>query len=119
MLNQKMINKLRFAYGMAIVTATADFHPLRQIHQLSTDIKAHNFEGIVLFDLLAVNGLAPNRFVSMRFNATGFDRSSFEVTSKINAVILKEQNQNAKNDPVFLTKSVLSSSEVRQFACRP
>lgn len=114
-----MINKLRFSEGIAVVTATADFHPLRQIAQLTTDIKAHGFEGVVLFDLLAVNGLAPNRFVSMRFNSTGFDRSSFEIASEVESNILKEQNQNAKNDPFFLATSVLSSSEVRQFACRP
>lgn len=112
----KMIKTLRIVGEIAVVTATADFHPLRQIKQLTTELVRLGFEGLVLFDLLAVNGLTPNRFASMKFGRNGFDRASFAVESEVSSSIQNEQDLIAKSDPTFLLGSVLSSSELKKFA---
>jgi hypothetical protein len=101
--------------GIAVVTATADFHPLRQLKQLTSELEHLHFEGMVLFDLLAVNGLAENRFASMKFTGQNFDKSTFAVESEINQNIKSEQDTIAKQDHTFLLGSVLSSSEIEKF----
>lgn len=111
-----MIKTLRIVGEIAVVSATADFHPLRQIKQLSTELVRLDFEGVVLFDLLAVNGLNPNRFASMKFGKNGFDRTSFAVESHVSLSIQDEQDLIAKSDQTFLLGSVLSSSELKKFA---
>lgn len=110
-----MIKTLRIVGEIAVVTATADFHPLRQIKKLTTALVNLGFEGVVLFDLLVVNGLAPNRFASMKFGKNGFDRTSFSVESAVSSNIQDEQDLIAKSDPTFLLGSVLSSSELKEF----
>lgn len=109
-----MIKTLRIVGEIAVITATADFHPLRQTKQLTTELVRLDFKGLVLFDLLAVNGLTPNRFASMKFGKNGFDRASFAVESDISLSIQDEQDLNAKSDPTFLLGSVLSSSELKK-----
>jgi hypothetical protein len=110
-----MIKKIRIVGEIAVVTATADFHPLRQLKQLAKELGSLGFEGGVLFDLLAVNGLAPNRFASMKFTGSGFERASFAVESDVNSSIKSEQDSLAKSDQTFLLGSVLSSSEREKF----
>lgn len=110
-----MIQKIRIIGEIAVITATADFHPLRQLKQLTLELDNLQFEGIVLFDLLAVNGLAENRFVSMKFSERNFDRSSFALESEVNPSIKVEQDAIAKQDLTFLLGSVLSSDEVEKF----
>ncbi|NLY16306.1 MAG: type II toxin-antitoxin system RnlB family antitoxin [Gammaproteobacteria bacterium] len=110
-----MIQKIRVVGGIAVVTATAEFHPLRQLKQLATELEAIGFKGSVLFDLLAVNGLAENRFASINFTGKQFDRNSFAVESDVNQNIKSEQDSFARNDETFLLGSVLSSSEVEKF----
>lgn len=100
---------------VAVVTATADFHPLRQLKQLAKELSSLGFEGGVLFDLLAVNGLTPNRFASMKFGRNGFDRASFAIESDVNSSIKCEQDLLAKSDQTFLLGSVLSSCELKKF----
>ncbi|HDQ4328768.1 TPA: type II toxin-antitoxin system RnlB family antitoxin [Pseudomonas aeruginosa] len=110
-----MIQKIRIVGEIAVVTATADFHPLRQLKQLSSELESLHFEGAVLFDLLAVNGLTDNRFASMKFHRNEFDRSSFALESDVNPGIKSEQDDFAKHDHTFLLGSVLSSSEIEKF----
>lgn len=110
-----MIQKIRIVGGIAVVTATAEFHPLRRLKQLATELEAIDFEGGVLFDFLAVNGLAENRFASMTFTGHSFDKSSFAVEAEINQSIKNEQDTIAKQDHTFLLGSVLSSGEIEKF----
>lgn len=111
-----MIKTLRIVGEIAVVTATADFHPLRQTKHLTTELVRLGFEGMVLFDLLAVNGLTSNRFASMKFGKNGFDRTSFAVESDVSLSIQDEQDSIAKSDPTFLLGSVLSSDELKKLA---
>lgn len=110
-----MTDTVRIVGGIAVVTATADFHPLREIKLLTAQLASLSFEGVVLFDLLSVNGLAPNRFASMSFRKNGFDRSSFAVEDYVNPAIQTEQDLNARNDQAFLLGSVLSTDEMKHF----
>jgi hypothetical protein len=110
-----MIDTVRIIGEIVVVTATADFHPLREIKILTSKLASLGFEGIVLFDLLSANGLAPNRFASMKFGKRGFDRSSFAVETDVSSAIKKGQDLMAKNDQAFLLGSVLSSSELKNF----
>lgn len=110
-----MIKKIRIIGEIAVVTATPDLHPLRQLKQLTAELDNLQFEGSVLFDLLAVNGLAENRFASMKFSNRKFDRSSFALESEVNPMIKDEQDTIAKQDHTFLLGSVLSSEEVEKF----
>lgn len=110
-----MIERIRIVGEVAVVTATADFHPFRQLRLLAKELDSLCFEGVVLFDLLAVNGLTPNRFASMKFGSHGFERASFAVESEVNSSIKSEQDLLAKSDQTFLLGSVLSSSELEKF----
>lgn len=110
-----MIKRIRIVGEVAVVTASADFHPLRQTNQLTKELSDLHFEGVVLFDLLAVNGLTPNRFASMKFHRGRFDRASFEIESDVSPSIQSEQDSLVKNDLTFLLGSVLSSCELAKF----
>ena len=110
-----MIKRIRIVGEVAVVTDTADFHPLRQLKQLAKELGSLGFEGGVLFDLLAVNGLTPNRFASMKFGRNGFERASFAIESDVNLSIKCEQDLLAKSDQTFLLGSVLSSCELKRF----
>jgi hypothetical protein len=110
-----MIKILRVVGDVAVVTATAEFHPLRQLKRLTLELEVLNFEGMVLFDLLAVNGLSDNRFASMKFRRGDFERSSFAVESDVNSNIRSEQDFFAREDEEFLLGSVLSSDERYRF----
>lgn len=110
-----MVKILRIVGDVAVVTATADFHPLRQLPWLEAELRTLNFEGSVLFDLLAVNGMTPNRFASMQFSEGCFERKSFAVELSVGTNIRAEQDSVAKSDQTFLLGSVLSSSEVEEF----
>jgi len=111
-----MISKIRIVGKMAVVTASPDSHPLHQLRLLTSELISLNFDGVVLFDLLAVNGLAPNRFVSLQFSGQKFDRSTFLVNSSVNSCLKSEQDSLLKKDYDFLRDSVLSSSEVAQIS---
>ena len=110
-----MIKKIRIIGAIAVVTATPDFHPLRELKQLTSELDNLQFEGSVLFDLLVVNGLAENRFASMKFTKRKFNRSTFALESEVNPSIRDEQDTLAKQDHTFLLGSVLSSEEVQKF----
>jgi len=110
-----VIKIVRIVGEVAVVTATADFHPLRQLKHLTKELNSLGFEGVVLFDLLVVNGLAPNRFASMKFDKGGFERASFAVESDVTSNIKNEQDSLARSEQAFLLGSVLSSSELEKF----
>lgn len=110
-----MIKKIRVIGRIAVVTATAEFHPLRQLTQIAAELDQLRFCGEVLFDLLAVNGLSENRFASMKFVEHKFHRSTFAVESNISQSIIDEQDSIAKQDQTFLLGSVLSSGELEKF----
>ena len=73
---------IRIVGKVAVITATDNFHPLRNLSTLSEQLESSRFKGSVLFDLLSVNGLSENRFASMEFKDGSFDRKSFCIEQK-------------------------------------
>ncbi|MGB0467396.1 MAG: type II toxin-antitoxin system RnlB family antitoxin [Pontibacterium sp.] len=110
-----MIEKIRIVGGVAVVTATADFNPLRQLKALAKELESRSFHGQALFDLLALNGFADNRFVSIAFDGHKFDRASLAVESSVNSKLKSSQDSMAKSDLSFLGSTVLSSEELEHF----
>lgn len=100
---------------IAVVTATGSFHPLRELGKVSRLLSKDNYEGEVIFDLLAVNGLANNRFVSYKFRNGKLDRDSILIDPKVPEHIIEGQNEKARNDKEFLEGSVLSQDEIEEF----
>lgn len=110
-----MMQKIRIVGEIAVVMASADFNPLRKLVNLAKELETLRFSGHVLFDLLAINGFADNRFVSIDFDGKSFNRSSIAIESNIGQELRFEQDSLAKSDPVFLAGSILSSDEVNNF----
>ena len=110
-----MIDKIRVVGGVAVVMATIDFNPLREMKELANKLETLGFKGEVLFDLLALNGLAENRFVSITFDGHRFNRATLAVESSVSPELKSEQDTIAKSDIEFLRSTVLSRDEVEEF----
>ena len=110
-----MIQQVRVVGAIAVITATIDFNPLRKLSAIAIILENQRFKGEVLFDLLALNGLAQNRFVSIKFDGHSFNRASLAVESSVATSLIAEQNTLAKNDIGFLQNTVLSSEEIADF----
>jgi hypothetical protein len=98
-----------------LVTAFADYNPLQQLNPLSSELADMQFCGRVMFDLLCINGNADNRFVTIFFDGSKFDRNSFSILFEIDSFLKNEQDILFCNNPDLLQGTVLSSSELMQF----
>ncbi|MER2514272.1 MAG: type II toxin-antitoxin system RnlB family antitoxin [Nitrosomonas ureae] len=110
-----MTPRIRVIGEVALVTANAEFNPLHQLKILTQELETFGFQGHVLFDLLAVNGQAGNRFVKIVFNGHKFDKNSLAIETNVSQSIKDEQNLSFRNDMAFLKASVLSSQEIDDF----
>lgn len=109
------INRVRLIGDVAIVTASTGFYPLRKISEVNRRLAEFYFDGLVVFDLLAVNGLTENRFASMIFKAGTLDTSSFSTEVHPIDKIKDQQDALARLDENFLKETVLSTDEVKGF----
>lgn len=112
------IPRIRIVGNVAIITASADYDPLQSLKSLAHALSNAGFSGSVLFDLLAINGLADNRFVSVNFNRQDFDRATFALEQNVAPEVRRSQDTAARRDLDFLKSTVLSSSEVDDFVSR-
>lgn len=110
-MNIQLIEKL----DVAVVTASPDFNPLNKLVALGNCLKELRYSGDVVFDLLVTNGLSSNRFVTIRFNGSAFDRSSFQVTDQVDCYIKTVQDIYFHAHPDLLASSVLSTEEIKHF----
>ena len=94
-----------------VITATADFSPMKQLKQLSSKLHDMGFSGSVVFDLLYTNGLAYNRFVEINFDGTAFDRNSLNIIEHIDYNLKNEQDDFFRSAPDILAGTVLSEAE--------
>ena len=101
--------------GYAVVTALADFNPLSKLGALSNELKALNYSGNVIFDLLITNGTCENRFASILFTGNSFDRKSFHIVSDIDTSLKIRQDDFFRSNPHLLLSSVLSKQERNSF----
>lgn len=109
------IRRIRIIGNVAIVTASAEYDPLHSLEDLAHEFRDAGFSGSVLFDLLAINGLADNRFVSVSFDGRNFERATFALEQQVAPDLRRYQDTAAKGDLEFLRSTVLSSSEIEDF----
>ncbi|EOX4467705.1 type II toxin-antitoxin system RnlB family antitoxin [Vibrio alginolyticus] len=103
---------LRTLGNKLVVSSVCYESPLHNLPELAKTIKSINFHGEVVFDLLCVNGLSRNRFVSMLFDSS-FDRSSKRPLSSNELEVA--QSKFYKSHPDFLYSSVLPKEQISCF----
>ncbi|CAB1220853.1 type II toxin-antitoxin system RnlB family antitoxin [Acinetobacter bouvetii] len=101
---------------LVIITAILDFNPIKKLKLISAELEERKFQGTVTFDLLVLNGIEDNRFISMYFDGKKFDKSTICIQSHIKTNLEIEQNSFFKNNIDLLAHSVLSSKEISYFA---
>ncbi|CAK2250789.1 Antitoxin to toxin RNase LS or RnlA [Vibrio crassostreae] len=103
---------LRTLGNKLVVSSVCYESPLRNLPELSKHIQSIDFHGEVVFDLLCVNGMSRNRFVSIFFDSS-FDRSSKKPlnSSKLESV----QSEFYRHHPDYLQSSVLQDEQINYF----
>ncbi|WP_354691790.1 type II toxin-antitoxin system RnlB family antitoxin [Phytobacter sp. RSE-02] len=100
-----------------IVVATSYNNPLSCLNSIAKSLHAKKFKGKVIFDLLCSNGLESNRFMSVFFDGSNFNHTSFKVEfeGSFPSEIVEIQNIYFANHRWILDNSVLSTNEILQF----
>jgi hypothetical protein len=96
---------------MTVVTATSYESPLSSLSIIASEMRNtyHASKEIVLFDLLCSNGKEWNRFASMNYNGTNFEKNTFNIVSvcDIPADLIETQTRFFEVHPEYLLDSVL------------
>lgn len=107
-----MIRELK---NQVIIIALPDYNPLNQLMILGESLKKINYIGLVIFDLLVINGVSSNRFVSFIFNGYKFERKTLKIIKDIDYNIKRNQDDFFRKHFDLLESSVLSSEEIKTF----
>lgn len=99
-----------------IVSSVCYMSPLQELMDLANELREKQYRGEVLFDLLCVNGNNPNRFFSIIFDGTDFDRSSAQPIVNPSKALLLLQDRFYREHQTYINSSVLSSKERVQYA---
>lgn len=110
------MNPIKIVSSQVVVTALPDFNPLKNLPYLEGKLKSGQFIGVILFDLLYINGLSDNRFVEMSFDGTEFERKSFSIKHDIDEKLKFEQDQFFIKNPDYLLSSILSPLEMDEIS---
>lgn len=96
---------------MTVVTATSYENPLSSLSIIASEMRNtyHASKEIVLFDLLCSNGKEWNRFASINYNGTDFEKNTFNIVSvcDIPADLIETQTRFFEVHPEYLLDSVL------------
>lgn len=98
-----------------IFTAYPEFNPINKLRSIAAELIEKKFKGTVVFDLLVFNGNEINRFVTINFDGTKFDKKNINYSAHIEAKLEFTQNDFFIRNNDLLLASVLSSSEVENF----
>ena len=98
-----------------IVSSVCYVSPLQELKELAIELAQKHYRGAVLFDLLCVNGNNSNRFISIQFNGSQFDRSTAKPIENPNNNIVSLQKEFYKENNLFISNSVLSSKDKEFF----
>ncbi len=97
---------------MTVVTATSYENPLSSLSIIANEMRNtyHSGKEMVIFDLLCSNGEEWNRFVSIDYNGTDFEKSTFSIISKcdIPTDLLETQTRFFQVHPEYLLDSVIN-----------
>ncbi|EOY6909926.1 MULTISPECIES: type II toxin-antitoxin system RnlB family antitoxin [Proteus] len=100
--------------NMLVVCSTSYENPLHELTTIAQELVLLNFCGDVIFDLLCVNGISRNRFISIKFDPLkGFDRKSKKAFKSHS--LENEQNHFYSTKRNYLYNSVLAKETVDAF----
>ncbi|WP_411829495.1 type II toxin-antitoxin system RnlB family antitoxin [Pseudomonas shirazica] len=107
------IRRLETGAGvMTVVTATSYENPLSSLSIIAKEMRnsRHSSKEVVIFDLLCSNGEEWNRFASMSYNGTDFEKNTFNIISKsdIPADLVETQSHFFQTHPEYLLDSVMN-----------
>ncbi|WP_139365679.1 type II toxin-antitoxin system RnlB family antitoxin [Shouchella patagoniensis] len=91
-----------------LVISTSYNNPLDDLKEIENDLG--DFSGRLLFDLLASNGHAPNRFIEGKVVNGRFETSSFKIVNHIDLEIKKETFNYFMDNMQELENSVLNNA---------
>ena len=94
-----------------VVLATSYINPIDELENIEEELKAKEYSGKVLFDLLLCNGMNSSRFVEIKFDGECFDLSSSTIIKNPNKSIKEGIHQYLKDKPVLLENSVLPKAQ--------
>lgn len=95
-----------------MVIATSFESPLSEYKQISEELRSLNFEGNVLFDMLAYNGVNSERFFTVYFDKTNFDFKTLNYLEIPRTSYYRKTTQSIlKDNHLFLNNSVLSNAQ--------
>ena len=94
-----------------VVLATSYKNPMEELENIEDELKAKEYSGKVLFDLLLCNGMNSSRFVEIKFNGKCFDLSSSITIKNPNNSIKEDIHQYFKDKPALLENSVLPKAQ--------
>ena len=94
-----------------VVLATSYENPMDELENIEDELKAKEYSGRVLFDLLLCNGMNSNRFIEMNFDGNYFDLSSSIIIENPNKFIKEDIHQYLKDKPALLENSVLPEAQ--------
>ena len=95
-----------------VILATSYENPMDELENIEEELKAKEYSGKILFDLLLCNGMNSSRFVEIKFDGECFDLSSSITIKNPNNSIIKEGiRQYLKDKPALLENSVLPEAQ--------
>ncbi|MEZ9043202.1 MULTISPECIES: type II toxin-antitoxin system RnlB family antitoxin [unclassified Vibrio] len=96
-------------FGIVISSVSYE-SPLHDLPEIELCLNFKHYVGEVVFDLLCSNGDELNRFVTMSFDGSSFNRRTLSVLSNPPEELLTFQNLFYSQNKTHVSNSVLSSS---------
>lgn len=93
-----------------VISSISYESPLQDLPEIELYLKVEHYVGDVVFDLLCSNGNELNRFVTMTFDGSSFNRRTFNVLINPPKELLEHQNLFYSQNKLHISNSVLSSS---------
>ncbi|WP_462153921.1 type II toxin-antitoxin system RnlB family antitoxin [Pseudoalteromonas piscicida] len=93
-----------------VISSISYESPLQDLPEIELHLKAKHYVGDVVFDLLCSNGNELNRFVTMTFDGSSFNRRTLNVLSNPPKELQVHQNLFYSQNEVHISNSVLSSA---------
>lgn len=98
-----------------IVSSVSYESPLQDLPEIESCLKVKNYIGNVVFDLLCSNGDELNRFVTMNFNGSFFNRRTLKALEKPSNDLISKQKDFYRQNKAFISNSILSSKLKARF----
>lgn len=98
-----------------LVIATTYVYPLDTFEhrkQLENELQERNLQGLVLFDLLLCNGVAPNRFIACDFKENKLNLLDVNVITDVYDKYKEISCRYLRENPTMLERSILPKAQI-------